>query len=84
MDEENRPMGLTKTLLFQCKFRKRAHLAEMFRTYKAREQAANIPLGSSIDHFVDLLFPETIKNTGQRAEQRKAHKEVKKRCENWL
>jgi hypothetical protein len=75
-----------QAFLFHCKIRKRALLAELFSTYKAREQTANIPQGSLINDFVDLLFPETINNPSQRAlqRQRKARKEAKMTFKSWI
>jgi len=71
---------------WERKLRDRAHLAKLFSTYKAREQPPNIPQGSLINDFVDLLFPETINNSGQRASkrQRKARKEAEMTVKNWL
>jgi hypothetical protein len=58
---------------------KRVRLAELFNAYTVEEQAAGVSQGSLINNFIDLLFPQTMNTTGQRASQ--SRREARKAAE---
>jgi hypothetical protein len=65
---------------------KRVRLAELFNAYTVEEQAAGVSQGSLINNFIDLLFPQTMNTTGQRASQsqREARKAAEKIFKRWI